>query len=112
MAIDLKINIRGLEIWKEDLEVAGRLEGLGADGAGELALAVDVLAVAVHAAGAAEALAAVGARVRKLARVLPHVDLQPVLVDETAESKMATRRLPIELSRRSLKRNIDCLYKI
>lgn len=49
----------------------------------ELSLAVNVLPVAVHAARAAEALAAIDAHVRELAGVLAHVDLQAILVDET-----------------------------
>ena len=39
----------------------------------------------VHAARAAESLAAIRTRVRKLARVLPHVDVQPVLMNEPEE---------------------------
>jgi hypothetical protein len=64
------------------LKVSGRFEGFVAYRTGKLALTVHILSVAVHAARAAESLTAIRTRVRKLARVLPHVDVQPVLVNE------------------------------
>ena len=64
------------------LKVSGRFEGFVAYRTGKLALTVHILSVTVHAARAAESLTAIRTRVRKLARVLPHVDVQPVLVDE------------------------------
>lgn len=70
------------------LKIPGRLESFLADFAGKLALAVDILPVTVHAARAAESLATIHAGVRELARVLSHVNLQSILVDEPGNEKM------------------------
>lgn len=65
-----------------DLEIPGSLEGLPAHLARKLPLGMDVLPVAVHGARGSEAFPAVHAPDGAVPRVLPHVDLQPVLVDE------------------------------
>ena len=64
-----------------------------------------ILSVTVHAARAAESLAAIRTRVRKLARVLPHVDVQPVLMNEPEEKIVSSshrhllRKCQINVSR-------------
>lgn len=70
-----------------DLQIADSFERFAARLAIEFPLAVHVLAVAVHAARAAKALVAIGTGMRELSRVLPHVNVQPVLVNKTVKKK-------------------------
>ena len=81
-----------------NFQIPGRLEGLAANLAGEFALRVDVLPMAVHGGRAPEAFAAIDARDGAVSRVLPHVDLQPVLVDERGAAVRALVRLGAQMS--------------
>lgn len=57
-----------------NLQISGCLKGFLTNFAGEFALAVNVLPVAVHAARTAKSFATIRASVRELTRMLPHVN--------------------------------------